>query len=79
MSSLRMCHRVVLVGSDFLDERIASIFRVKTINELNTLAIASESSTLRSLSSFTSVIADMTGHCFAMDVIERYLYGIIPR
>jgi hypothetical protein len=35
-----MGRRVVLVGTDVSEERTASIFRVKTINELNTLAIA---------------------------------------
>jgi hypothetical protein len=29
-----MCRRVVLVGTDVSEEHIASIFRVKTINEL---------------------------------------------
>jgi hypothetical protein len=29
-----MCHRVVLVGTDVSEEYIASIFKVKTINNL---------------------------------------------
>jgi hypothetical protein len=36
-SSSGMWRRVVLVGTDFSEEHIASIFRAKTINELQTL------------------------------------------
>jgi hypothetical protein len=35
MSFSRMCHHVILAGTDVLEESIASIFRVKTINGLN--------------------------------------------
>jgi hypothetical protein len=38
-----------LVGTDVSEENIASIFRVKTMNERNTLEIASDCSTLRSV------------------------------
>jgi hypothetical protein len=31
-----MCRRVILVGTDVSEEYIASIFRMKTINELKT-------------------------------------------
>jgi hypothetical protein len=34
MSSSGMFHRVVLVGTDVSEEYIASIIRLKTINEL---------------------------------------------
>jgi hypothetical protein len=37
-----MSRHVILVATDVSEENIASIFRVKTINELNTLAIASQ-------------------------------------
>jgi hypothetical protein len=52
MSNSGISRRMVLVGTDVSEERIASNFRVKTINEVETLAIASDCSTLGSISSF---------------------------
>jgi hypothetical protein len=47
MSFTEIYRRVVFVGTDVSEERIAPIFRVKAINELNTLAIAKDCSKLR--------------------------------
>jgi hypothetical protein len=72
MRSSGMFHRVDLVRTDVLEERIASIIRVTRVGELGTtLALTSNRLTLRSLTSLKTVF--FVGESSLCGVVERLL------